>query len=199
MNFRERNGRQRVEQSRVCQSVWLEQLPATDCGHLQGALPRPGTHTVPPQSCKESGTPFYTEPSSLERTGSKPCRSALCISVASKSENLFAPKFLDGHLQKTLSTYSRFVTAMPHIICLWKKMLLSTSRFQRCISMGVTATFSSDNEVQIKPDLKSMLDAYILDIKFIYMHKEFRIQQELTSEWRALCHKIVLFTCIYKC
>lgn len=60
--------------------------------------------------------------------------------------------------------------------------------------MAVTATFSSNNEVQIKPDLKSILDACILDIKFIYMHKEIRMQQVLTSKRSALSHKNVLFT-----
>lgn len=47
--------------------------------------------------------------------------------------------------------------------------------------MGVTATFSSNNEVQIKTDLK-----------FIYMHEEISMQQVLTSKWSALLHKNVL-------
>lgn len=63
--------------------------------------------------------------------------------------------------------------------------------------MGATATFSSNNEVQIKPDLKSILDACILDIKFIHMHKQSRMQQVLTSKSSALLQKNVLFTFLH--
>ena len=47
--------------------------------------------------------------------------------------------------------------------------------------MGVTATFSSNNEVQIKTDLK-----------FIYMQEEIGMPQVLTSKWSALLHKNIL-------
>lgn len=201
MNFRERNEKQREEQSRaakvfVWNNAWLVgNCPGADHGHPQGALPGPGTDTVPPQGWEESSIPFYTRASSLGRTASKPWRSALSLSGAPKSENVFAPKLLHSHLQKSLSTYSRSVIAMQQqIIYLQKKMLLPTSRFQRCIWMGVTATFRSNDEVQIKPDLKSILDVCILDIKFIYMHKEIRMLQVLTSKRSALLHKNVLFT-----
>lgn len=58
---------------------------------------------------------------------------------------------------------------------------LSTPRVFRCIWTGVTSIPSSDNEVQIKTDLK-----------LIYMHEEISVQQVLTSKESALLHENVL-------
>lgn len=64
---------------------------------------------------------------------------------------------------------------------------------------GSSCHLQFNNEVQIKPDLKSTLDACILDIKFIHMHKEIRMQQVLTSKRSALHHKKALFSFTYNC
>lgn len=197
MNRREHKERQSAEQCRGCQSVWLEQCPgvghcpATDHGHPQGALPSPGAVRRaappfilgPPPWKGQAHSPLDLLCASLWHPNQKTCLHPNC-STAICRDSIHFLKMCDCHA--------------THYLPL-KKDTAVLFQIPKVHLNGSSCHLQFNNEVQSKPDLKCILDACILDIKFIHMHKEIRMQQVLTSKRSALHHKKVLFSFTCNC
>lgn len=195
MIFRERKERQRVEQSRVCQSVWLEQRPAV--GHRVPS-PDQGQTLSPRGTARRAAPPLHwglllgeDSLKTLQICFVHPCgiqiRKRVCTQTAqqpSAEGSIHVLKMCDCHA--------------THYLPL-KKDAAVHFQIPKAHLNGSNCHLQFHNEVQIKPDLKSILDACILDIKLIYMHKEIRMQQVLTSKRSTLFHKKVLFSFKYNC